>query len=186
MSDTASISAGIAWRYATALFDLAKESKKLSAIEKDLDVISAALGEGDALNDLISSPIYSREEAGNAIGELAKAMKLSPLFKNTLGLLSQKRRLFILPALISALRKMIAEDKGEVTAEVTAAKKLSAAQSKKLAAALKKTAGKDVIVETTIDETLIGGMIVKLGSKMIDTSIKSKLSNLQSAMKEVG
>ena len=91
-----------------------------------------------------------------------------------------------MPALINAVRDMIAEENGEITAEVTAAKKLTAAQEKKLAATLKKSVGKDVNIKATVDESLIGGLIVKVGSKMIDSSIKSKLSSLQNVMKEVG
>ncbi|WP_284379498.1 F0F1 ATP synthase subunit delta [Amylibacter marinus] len=186
MSDTASISSGVAARYATALFDLAKDAKKLPAVEKDLDALGAALADNPALQDLIKSPVYSREEAAGAVAALAKKMKLSPLLGSTLGLMAQKRRLFVVPALITAVKDMISEENGEVTADVVAAKKLTAAQEKKLAATLKKTVGKDVIINSSIDETLIGGLIVKVGSKMIDSSIKSKLSNLQNVMKEVG
>ncbi|MEM7241709.1 MAG: F0F1 ATP synthase subunit delta [Pseudomonadota bacterium] len=186
MSDTSSMTSGIAARYATALFELAKEAKKLPALEKDLGNLSGALDGSDALQELIASPVYSREDAGNAIAALAKKMKLSPMVANTLGLMAAKRRLFVLPATIRAVADMIADHKGEVTAEVVAAKKLSAAQEKKLAAELKKSVGKTVKVETTVDESLIGGLIVKVGSKMIDSSIKSKLANLQNAMKEVG
>lgn len=186
MSDTGSISSGVAARYATALFDLAKDAKKLPAVEKDLDALDAALADNEALRDLFQSPVYSRDEAVGSIAALAKKMKLSPMVGSTLGLMAQKRRLTVVPALIEAVRAMIAEEKGEVTAEVTAAKALTAAQEKKLAATLKKSVGKDVNIKATVDESLIGGLIVKVGSKMIDSSIKSKLSNLQNVMKEVG
>ena len=186
MSETASISSGIAGRYATALFQLAKEAKKLPAVEKDVDALAEALASSDAMGDLINSPVYTRAEGGAAIGAIAKKMKLSPLTTKTLGLMAEKRRLFVLPALINSVKTMIAEEKGEVSADVTAAKKLTAAQQKKLADTLKKTVGKDVKINVTVDESLIGGLIVKVGSKMIDSSIRSKLSNLQNAMKEVG
>lgn len=186
MSDTGSISSGVATRYATALFELAKDAKKLPAVEKDLDSLAAAISGNESLRDLITSPVYSRDETAGVISALAKKMKLSPMVSSTLGLMAQKRRLAMAPALISAVKEMIAEENGEVTAEVTAAKKLTAAQEKKLAATLKKTVGKDVIINTSVDETLIGGLIVKVGSKMIDSSIRSKLSNLQNVMKEVG
>ena len=186
MSDTGSISSGVAARYATALFELAKDAKKLPAVEKDLESLGAAIDGNQSLRDLITSPVYSRDDATGAIAALAKKMKFSPMVSSTLGLMAQKRRLAVVPALITAVKDMIAEEKGEVTAEVTAAKKLTATQEKKLAATLKKTVGKDVIINTSVDETLIGGLIVKVGSKMIDSSIRSKLSNLQNVMKEVG
>jgi F-type H+-transporting ATPase subunit delta len=186
VSDTGSISSGIAARYATAIFELAKDAKKLPAVEKDFDALAVALEESDALRDLISSPVYSREDMVSAIAAIAQKMKLSKDVASTLGLMAAKRRLFVLPSLIKAVKEMIAEEKGEVTAEVTAAKALTKAQQDKLAATLKATVGKDVKVTVSVDETLIGGLIVKVGSKMIDSSIRSKLSNLKNVMKEVG
>ena len=106
--------------------------------------------------------------------------------KNGLGVMADKRRLFVLPQLVSQLREMIADDKGEVTAEVASAKALTKAQSDKIAKTLKASVGKDVNIKATVDESLIGGLVVKVGSKMIDTSIKSRLNSLQNAMKEVG
>ncbi len=186
MSEPASISSGIAARYATALFDLAKDGKKLKALEGDVNSLDAALAASDELTALINSPIYTREQQGKAIAAIATKMKLSPIVKNTLGLMAGNRRLFVLPQLVENLRKLIADEKGEVTAEVVSAKKLTKAQSDKLAKTLKASVGKDVIINPSVDESLIGGLIVKVGSKMIDTSIKSKLGNLQNAMKEVG
>jgi len=186
VSDTNAQSAGVAARYATALFDLAKEAKKLPAVEKDLDALADALDASDDLSAMISSPVHTRDELQAAITAVAKKMKLSPLVTNTLGVMGAKGRLFVLPGLITSVKHMIADEKGEITAEVTSAKKLTATQSKNLAATLKKTVGKDVVINATVDETLIGGLIVKVGSKMIDSSIRSKLSNLQNAMKEVG
>jgi len=186
VSEPASISSGIAARYATAVFDLAKDGKKLKALEGDVNTLDAALAESDDLKALINSPIYTREEQGKAITAIATKMKLSPIVKNTLGLMAGNRRLFVLPQLVESLRKLIADEKGEVTAEVTSAKALTKAQSDKLAKTLKASVGKDVIINPSVDESLIGGLIVKVGSKMIDTSIKSKLGNLQNAMKEVG
>jgi F-type H+-transporting ATPase subunit delta len=113
-------------------------------------------------------------------------MKLSAIVTNTLALMASNRRLFTLPQLISALRDRIAEEKGEVTAEVVSAKALTKTQADKLAKTLKAQIGKTVKINATVDESLIGGLIVKVGSKMIDTSIASKLSALQNTMKEVG
>lgn len=186
MSETASISSGIAARYATALFDLVKEAKGLKALEGDVDALDAALAASADLRDLISSPIYSREDQGNAIAAIAAKAGLSPLLTNTLALMAQKRRLFVLPQFVADLRARIAAEKGEVTAEVTAAAELSKDQARKLAETLKASVGKDVKVKVAVDESLIGGLVVRLGSTMIDTSIKSKLAALQNAMKEVG
>ncbi|MCK8465427.1 F0F1 ATP synthase subunit delta [Aliiroseovarius sp. S1339] len=186
MSEPVSISTGIAQRYATAVFDLAKEGKNLKAVEADVAALDAALADSEDLRNLISSPIYSREEQGNSIAAIAKKMTLSPMIANTLGLMAQKRRLFVLPQLLVALRALIAEDKGEVTAKVTAAKSMTKAQQDKLAKALKATIGKDVNINLAVDETLIGGLVVQVGSRMIDTSIRAKLNALQNSMKEVG
>ncbi len=186
VSESASISSGIAARYATALFELAKESKGLKALEGDIGALDATLASSADLNALISSPVYTRDDQGKAIAAIAAKMGLSPLMVNTLALMAQKRRLFVLPQLTKIVQDLISEEKGEVTAEVTSAAKLSAAQAKELAATLKASVGKDVKLKTAVDESLIGGLIVKLGSTMIDTSVKAKLAALQNAMKEVG
>ena len=186
VSEPASISTAIATRYALAIFDLAKEGKKLKALEDDLSALEAAIADSPEFDSLINSPLYSREEQDAAVAALAKKMKLSQTMTNSLRLMANKRRLFVLPQLIQALRELIAEEKGEVTADVTAAKALTKAQQDKLAKSLKATIGKDVKINMAVDENLIGGLIVKVGSKMIDTSIASKLSNLQNLMKEVG
>ena len=185
MSEPASISMGIADRYATAVFDIAKEGKKVKALETDLASLTDALAVDDFSN-LISSPMISREEQAGAIVALAKKMKLSPTVSNTLNLMATKRRLFVLPQLVTRLREIIAQDKGEVTAEVVTAKALTKTQADKLAKTLKASVGKTVTLNATVDESLIGGLVVKVGSKMIDTSVKSKLDALQNSMKEVG
>ncbi|MFV2033517.1 MAG: F0F1 ATP synthase subunit delta [Halocynthiibacter sp.] len=186
MSEPASISAAIARRYATAVFELAKEGKTLGTLESDIDALDAALGESADFTALVASPIYSRQEQQAAIGELAELMGLSIVVANTLRLMAGKRRLFVLPQLLAALRLLISEEKGEIRAEVTAASALSKSQSDELARALKAVVGKTVKIEENVDESLIGGLIVKVGSKMIDTSIRAKLNSLQNSMKEVG
>jgi F-type H+-transporting ATPase subunit delta len=186
VSEPASISLGIASRYASALFELAKDDKALKALEADTSALSETLAASADLREVIASPMISREDQSNAISAIAAKMGLSDLVSNTLKLMAHKRRLFVLPQLLSALADMIATEKGEVTAEVTAARALSAAQSKKLAETLKARVGKTVKLKTTVDESLIGGLVVKLGSTMIDTSVKAKLAALQNAMKEVG
>ncbi len=186
MSEPASISTGIAARYATAIFELAKENKQLKALEGDLETLETSLHDSTDLQDLISSPVYSRDEQASAVTAIAKKMGLTDLFGSTLGLMATKRRLFVLPQLAANLRDLIADEKGEVTAEVKSAKALTKTQQDKLAKSLKATLGKDVKLNATVDKDLIGGLIVKVGSKMIDTSIRSKLSALQNTMKEVG
>jgi F-type H+-transporting ATPase subunit delta len=186
VSEPASISSGIAARYAAAVFDLAKEGNGLKALEADAEALAAALDASADLRDLIASPIVTREEQGAAIAAIAAKMKLSELVSNTLQLMAAKRRLFVLPQMLADLAARIATEKGEVTAEVVSATALSAEQAQTLAATLKARVGKDVKLKTAVDESLIGGLVVKLGSTMIDTSVKAKLAALQNAMKEVG
>ena len=186
MSETASTSQGIASRYAKAIFELAKEAKALPDLENDIDALAEVVESSADFRNLISSPIYSREQQGAAVAAIAKKMGLSKLTAGTLGLMAENRRLFVVPAMIKAVRAMIADEKGEITAEVTAAKALTKTQSDKLAKALKEAVGKDVNINVAVDEDIIGGLIVKVGSRMIDSSIRSKLSNLKNSMKEVG
>lgn len=186
MADSASISSSIAARYATAVFELARDQKDLATLEGDTDTLWAALAESTDLSDLISSPLYSRGEQSRAIEAVAKGAGLSAILTNTLGLMARNRRLFVLPQLLTELRARIAEEKGEMTADVRSAVALTKAQADKLAKALAASVGKDIKLNATVDEKLIGGLVVKLGSKMIDTTIRSKLNALQNVMKEVG
>ena len=186
VSEPASISAGIADRYATAIFEIAEENKSLDSLESGISDLSAALNESEDFRTLIQSPLIARSEQRGAIMAIAEKMGLEESLKNALGLMADRRRLFVLPQLLRALRERIATSRGEVTADVITAQELSADQKKKLAETLKANVGKTVTLNTAVDESLIGGMIVQVGSKMIDTSIRSKLSQLQNAMKEVG
>ncbi|WOI55076.1 F0F1 ATP synthase subunit delta [Palleronia sp. LCG004] len=186
MSEPASISSGIAARYATAIFELAREENALPAIRRDTDTLAAALDGSEDFRDLIHSPIYTRSEQQAAIGAVAERMELHSITVNTLRLMGSKRRLFVLRGLITELRELIARENGEVTADVTAAAELSDEQRAKLAETLKASVGRDVNINLSVDESLIGGLVVKVGSKMIDTSIRSKLAALQHNMKEVG
>ena len=186
VSDSASMSSGVAKRYAKAIFGLAKEDKKIESLSTDVTSMGDALHISEELNQLISSPVYNRLDQENAILAISDRMGLSDLMKSSLGLLAMKRRLNILPTLIEEVKAYIAEDKGEVTVNVTSASTLSDTQTKDLTKSLEKTIGKEIKIEAIIDESLIGGLIVKVGSKMIDSSIRSKLANLQNIMKEVG
>ncbi len=186
MSEPASISRSIAERYATAIFEIAKENDDLDGLEVSLNDLGAALGESADLRNLISSPLITRAEQGSGITALAKKMDLASVIQNALALMAEKRRLFVVPQLIDALRALLAQERNEVTAEVISAKALSQAQSDKLAKTLTARVGKRVTINATVDESLIGGLVVKVGSRMIDTSVRAKLNSLQNVMKEVG
>lgn len=186
MSKSSTFTSGIAGRYATALFELAREAKAFDVLDRNLDDLSAALKASPDLADVIASPVYSREDQERAITTVAQKMGLHPLVTNTLSLMAQKRRLFVLPHLIAGVKALLAEERGEVTAEVRSAKALTRAQSAELAKTLKARVGKDIVIHETVDEGLIGGLVVKVGSVMIDSSIRAKLNALQNAMKEVG
>ncbi|MEZ5724789.1 MAG: F0F1 ATP synthase subunit delta [Paracoccaceae bacterium] len=186
MANSASISASIAGRYALALFDVVKESGGIDQLSDQIAELGAALADSDDLRGLIASPLYSRQQQQDGIAAIAKKMGLSTALANTLALMAQNRRLFALPQLLSRLQELIAEARGEVTADVVSAVALNDEQKQRLTATLAEKSGKTVKLNTRVDETLIGGMIVRLGSQMIDSSIKSKLASLQNAMKEVG
>lgn len=186
MANSASISADIAGRYAQALFDLVRDSGGIDALSDQVDGLAQAFDSSDDLRDLTVSPLYDRKGQEAAIGAIAAKMGLSPELANTLRLLARNRRLFTLPQFIARLRGLIADERGEVTADIVSAQELSDEQKSRLADTLAKKSGKKVKLNARVDESLIGGMIVKLGSQMIDSSIKSKLASLQNAMKEVG
>jgi F-type H+-transporting ATPase subunit delta len=180
------LTSGAAGRYATALFEIARDGKLLDEVERDIREIETVHATSADFRALLASPVHTREEQGKAIAAIAAAMGLGQTVASTLGLMAQNRRLFVVPQLVDQVKGLIAAERGEVTAEVTSAKPLTQAQTEALAATLKKNVGKDVKVDVTVDKSLIGGMIVRVGSRMIDSSIRSKLSHLQNVMKEVG
>ena len=184
--NSASISSGIAARYATAVFEIAHENNELETLESNLDDLSAALNDSADLRDLIHSPVYTRETQGRAITAVAQKMDLIAGAAERAGSDGLQAPPLRRAAMVAQLREMIAEHKGEVTADVTSAATLSDEQRKTLSETLKARVGRDVHINATVDESLIGGLVVKVGSKMIDTSIRSKLNSLQNAMKEVG
>jgi F-type H+-transporting ATPase subunit delta len=186
VAESISISTGIAARYATAVFQLAREDRAIDRLERDVDTLTQALRESSDFRDLIRSPIYSRAEQEAGVAALAGRMELADTTTRTLRLMATKRRLFVLPQFLTALRERIAEEKGEVTAEVVSATPLSDDQRHRLAETLKQQAERDVKINLSVDESLIGGLRVRLGSRMIDTSIRSKLDAMQNMMKEAG
>ena len=183
MDNSGGIQASLAGRYATALFTLAKEKKKIDAVGKSLDILSAALSESDDFNALTTSPVLSRAEAGKAVEAAAKAMKLDPITKKFMGVLAGNRRLDQLKPAIEAYTSLAANHRGEIFADVTSAHPLDAKQITALKAQLKKRVGSDVSVSTQVDPSILGGLIVQMGSQMIDTSIKTRLGTLAQAMK---
>jgi len=186
VAQTGSLISGVAERYAGSLFELARESKSVEGVEKDLSRVEALIAGSDDLKRLIASPVFSAEDQFKAISAIADKAGITGLVGNFLRVVARNRRLFAVPGMIAAYRRIAAERRGEVAAEVTAAHALSAEQKKELAAALKQVAGKDVAVAVTVDPAILGGLVVKLGSRQIDTSLKTKLNSLKLALKEVG
>ncbi len=186
MSDHSSLTGGIAERYATALFDLATEAKVVDAVEKDLDGLDGLLKESVELRRLVTSPLFSREDQAKAMGAVLDKAGAHKITKNFVGLVARNRRLFALPNMIAAFRQLLADERGEVTARVTSARALKDKQVEALKKALHAALGKDVKLDLAVDEELLGGLIVKVGSRMIDSSIRTKLNNLKIAMKEAG
>lgn len=174
----------IADRYATAAFDVFLEESTLERLEDDIDLFANALATSPELRQVINSPIITRPEQRATVETLAAKMGLSQEFKNLLSLMAERRRLFVLEQLFRRLRDRITAHRGEVTAEVTSAAPLSASQSTQLAEILSKRFEKAVTIKPAVDASVIGGLIVKVGSFMIDTSIASQLNFLHSAMKE--
>lgn len=183
MDNSGGISASLAGRYATALFALAQEKKAVAAVEISLSKVIVALGESDDLRALTISPVLSREAAKSAIAAVAKSMKLDTLTANTLGVLADNRRLAEIAAVARAFNTLAANDRGEIYAEVTSAHVLTASQTKSIAAQLKKRMGTDVAIQSKVDPSILGGLTVKIGSQMIDSSIKTHLNTLAAAMK---
>ncbi len=177
---------GVAGRYATALFELASDGKAIDAVSADLDAFSTMIAGSDDLRRLITSPAFSTEGQVAAVKALLAKAGIGGLAANFIGLVASKRRLFALPGMIQGYRGLVAEAKGIVSAEVTVAEEPSAKRLAEIRAALKDVAGKDVAVSVKIDPAIIGGLVVKMGSRMVDASLKTKLNSIRLAMKEVG
>jgi F-type H+-transporting ATPase subunit delta len=180
---SAGIQASLAGRYASALFDLASENGKVTAVEKDLGTLSAALGESAELRSATTNPQLSRGAQGAVMAALAKKMKLSPLTANFLGVLADNRRLAALPAIIAAFKAIAAGQRGEVSARVVSAHPLSDAQLSALKDKLTARQGRTVMLSAEVDPDLLGGLVVTIGSQRIDASIRTRLNSLAQAMK---
>lgn len=186
MSTSSSALAQIARPYANALFDLGKEGKALSEIEQGLDSVTALMDESSDFSAFVRSPVLSTEEKATALGAIVDKAGLPVLAANFMKAVAANGRVFALPAMIDAFKALTAAERGEMRADVTSASALSKGQLENLASTLKSTFGKDVALDTHVDPSLIGGLVVKVGSRMIDTSLKTKLTAMKVAMKEVG
>ena len=183
MENSGGIQASLSGRYATALFELARDSKALPKVEASLATVRQALDESADFKALTSSPLIGRGDAAKAVAATAAALKLDQTTSNFLGVLAQNRRLAQLPAIIRAFRRLAAAHRGETTAEVASAHPLDAAQVDALKAQLRTRLGRDVNIDLSVDPSLLGGLVVKIGSQMIDSSIKTRLNSLAHAMK---
>ena len=177
------ISEGMAGRYASALFDLASEQKALQGVEKDLLTFQAMLDASPDLAAMVKNPVISRDDQGRALDALATKAGLGETTANFLKLIAKNGRLFAIGDMIKAFRALAARQRGEVSAEVTSAVALTDAQLGELKSTLKAAVGKDVHVATRVDPSLLGGLVVKMGSRMIDSSLRTKLAGLRVAMK---
>ncbi|HAF41520.1 MAG TPA: F0F1 ATP synthase subunit delta [Sphingobium sp.] len=177
------IQASLSGRYAVALFDLARDAHSLDTVADSLGALKAALAESPDFKGLINSPVLSRDAAGKTIAAVASSMGIDALTTNFLGVLAQNRRLGQLPAVIRAYETLLSNHKGEARAEVTSAHPLTKTQIGALAKSLKARVGREVAVEAKVDPAILGGLVVKIGSQMIDSSIRTRLNTLAQAMK---
>ncbi|MBK8907988.1 MAG: F0F1 ATP synthase subunit delta [Rhodospirillales bacterium] len=186
MPSQARKSGGLAKRYAIALFELAEEAKALDRVEADLEQLTAMLGESADLRRLIRSPVIGRDDQGRAMAALTASVGMHDLTRRFAGLLARNGRLFALPEVIGAYREILAGRRGKSAAEVISAKALTEAQKSAIANALQKATGGDVAISASVDPELLGGLIVRIGSRMVDSSLRTKLQRLRLAMKGVG
>ena len=177
---------GMAGRYATALFELARDAKSVDAVKADLDRFDSLIAASPDLLRMVRSPIFSAEEQSRALSAILQNATISGLAAQFLSVLTANRRLFAVGDVIRAYRALVARFKGEITADVTVAQELSAANLDALKTALKSVTGKDVDLRVKVDPAIIGGLVVKLGSRMVDSSLRTKLNSIKHAMKEAG
>lgn len=183
MEQSGGIQASLGGRYATALFELARESKSIDTVEASLATVRQALSDSADFKALTTSPLIGRADAAKGVAAAAGAMKLDATTTKFLGVLAQNRRLGQLPAIIRAFRGLASSYRGETTAEVTSAHPLSDAQMSELKQQLRQRIGREVAVELNVDQSLLGGLVVRIGSQMIDSSIRTRLNTLAHAMK---
>jgi F-type H+-transporting ATPase subunit delta len=180
------IVSAIAGRYASALFDLAKEEGKIDAVSAELDGFAALLAGSDDLASFVRNPVFTAEQQLAAVSALLDKAKIGGLGGNFIKVVASKRRLFAIDGMIRAYRALVAAERGVVSAEVTVAEAMSAKNRKTVSDALASLTGKSVDVIEKIDPAIIGGLVVKMGSKMVDASVRTKLNSMKLAMKEAG
>jgi F-type H+-transporting ATPase subunit delta len=177
---------GVSGRYATALFELARDEKSIDAVKSDLDRFDALLNESADLKRLVRSPVFSADAQLKALTAVLDKAGISGIAANFLKVVTANRRLFAVADVIRSFRALVARFKGEATADVTVAETLSDKNLDALKVALKSVTGKDVDLNVNVDPSIIGGLVVKLGSRMIDSSLRTKLNSIKHAMKEAG
>ena len=183
MDISSGIQASLAGRYALALFELARDEKQLESVGASLGAVRRALAESPEFRTLTTSPLVARDEALKATAAAADAIGVDPLTRNFLGVLAQNRRLSQLPAVIRAFNLLAARHRGEITAEVVSAHPLDDDQVAAIKQNLRARMGRDITVDLAVDPAILGGLVVKIGSPMIDGSIRTKLNMLATAMR---
>jgi F-type H+-transporting ATPase subunit delta len=177
---------GVSGRYATALFELARDEKSIDAVKADLDRFDAMLADSPDLTRLVRSPVFSADTQSKALAAVLDKSGISGIAANFLKVLTANRRLFAVNDVNRAFRALVAKFKGEAMADVTVAENLSDKNLESLKTALKAVTGKDVALNVKVDPSIIGGLVVKLGSRMVDSSLRTKLNSIKHAMKEAG
>ena len=177
---------GVSGRYATALFELARDEKSVDAVLADLNKFDAMLADSEDLRRLVRSPVFSADSQSKALAAVLGKAEIAGIAANVLKVLTANRRLFAVADVIRAFRALVAKFKGEATADVTVAEALSDTNLDTLKVALKSVTGKDVALNVKVDPSIIGGLVVKLGSRMVDSSLRTKLNSIKHAMKEAG
>lgn len=177
---------GMAGRYAAALFELAKDGGAIDAVSADLDSLYSLLAESEDLRRLTKSPVFSAEQQENAISAVLDRAGIGGLTAKFVKLVAKNRRLFALESMIKGFRALAAADRGAATAEVTVAEPLTDSRRAAISEALQAVTGKTVDIDVKVDPKILGGLVVRLGSRMVDASLKTKLNSIKLAMKEVG
>jgi F-type H+-transporting ATPase subunit delta len=183
VENSSGIQASLSGRYALALFELARDGKSLDSVGESLGALKAALAQSPDFKALTNSPLIGREAATKSVAAVAASMGLDALTAKFLGVLAQNRRLSQLPAVIRAYETLLSNHKGEARAEVTSAHALTKTQITALQKSLRARVGRDVAVDAKVDPAILGGLVVKIGSQMIDSSIRTRLNTLAQAMK---
>jgi F-type H+-transporting ATPase subunit delta len=178
--------ASMAGRYAVALFELAKDQKKFEQVERDLGTFQAMIDGSAEMRRLVLSPVISAEDQSKALASILQMEGISGLTANFLNLLARNRRLFAVSDMIKSFRALLSRERGEVNADVASAHPLSEGQLQQLSDTLRTSIGKNVRIDTRVDPNLLGGLVVKIGSRMIDSSLRTKLNNLKVVMKGIG